>query len=120
MKRYTVPVRKWETLIKIFFIKICYNTKMKNKSLSKILVNSYGFILILILIFSHFDLLETFRLGSYPLGLLFELNTGWKVAIIINFGLYGFSILCILIQARLLYYIGNVIEKAYNPNKKRN
>ena len=84
---------------------------MKNRSFSKILVNAYGIILILILIFSHFDLLETFRLGSYPLGLLFEINTGWKVSIVINFGLYGFSILCVLIQARLLYYIGNIIEK---------
>lgn len=92
---------------------------MKNKSLSKILVNSYGVILILILIFSHFDLLETFKLGSYPLGLLFEINTGWKVSIVINFGLYGFSVLCILIQARLLYYIGNIIEKIYHSRKKK-
>jgi hypothetical protein len=92
---------------------------MKNKSLSMILVNSYGIILILILVFSHFDLLETFRLGSYPLGLLFEINTGWKVAIVINFGLYGFSILCILIQARLLYYLGNIIEKYFISTKKK-
>jgi|GEM_PF-5234235 len=86
---------------------------MVTKPLGKLFVNLYGLILILILIFTHFNLLKTFKWGSYPLGLLYKINTGWEISIAINFGLYGFSILCVLIQARLIYYVGNIIENVF-------
>lgn len=87
------------------------NNHMKNSSLGKNLLNLYGVFLILAFVFTGFDFWGAIILGSYPLLALLKSSSESIIYIAINFGLYGMSILAILIQGLVLYYGGNILEK---------
>jgi hypothetical protein len=85
----------------------------KNMSLGSLLLNLYRVFLFLAFLFSGFDFWRAIVLGSYPLMLLFRLNPAFTFYIDANFGYYGFSILCILIQGGILQSGGNALEKLF-------
>ncbi len=89
---------------------------MKNKSWGKYLVDLYGLFLLLVFIFSNFQIWQAFVWGSYPLVLLFRSRPESIIYVAINFGLYGISILCVIVQGAILYYMGNFIEKLYRKH----
>jgi len=84
---------------------------MKIESLGKYLLNAYGIFLILVFIFTNFQFWQTIIWGSYPLILLLKSSPESIIYIEINFGLYGISIICVLAQGMILYYVGNIIRK---------
>jgi hypothetical protein len=84
---------------------------MKNKSWGKYLLDAYGIFLVLVFIFIHFQFWQAIVWGSYPLILLLKSSPESVIYIEINFGLYGISIICIIVQALILYCAGNAIEK---------
>lgn len=86
---------------------------MKTKSWGKYLLDAYGIFLVFAFIFTHFQFWQAIVWGSYPLVLLLKFSQDSIIFITINFGLYGISILCIIIQALILYYTGNALEKLF-------
>ena len=84
---------------------------MKNKPWGKYLLDVYGIFLVLVFLFSHFQIWTAVVWGSYPLILLLKSTPASVLYIEINFGLYGISIICILIQGLIFYYAGNIVGK---------
>lgn len=78
-----------------------------------ILLNLYRLFLVLAFLLSGFNFWYAIVLGSYPLMLLFRLNLAFTFYIDANFGYYGFSILCILIQGGILQHGGNALQKSF-------
>ncbi|HTE48472.1 MAG TPA: hypothetical protein VK675_01020 [Candidatus Paceibacterota bacterium] len=89
---------------------------MKSKSWGNYLLDLYGIYLILIFIISNFQFWNAIVRGSYPLILLLKYRPESVIYIDINFGLYGISLLCIFIQAVVIYYIGNILEKLFTKS----
>jgi len=91
---------------------------IKSMPLGNLLLNLYRIFLVLAFIFSGFNFWYAIVLGGYPLMFLFRLSPAFTFYIDANFGYYGFSILCILIQGGVFQHGGNMLEKLIRKSSK--
>jgi len=94
----------------------CYNINMNDRLWGKYLVEAYGVLLLFYFLFNHFQFWKAIVWGSYPLIALLESSPDSVIYISINFGLYGISILCILVQGLFLYYLGKILQKLFKKS----